>query len=681
MVITKRDGSKEQFDGEKIRIAITKAFTACNTNCTCESINEIMETFYKDFHAQTVEEIQDLVEKSLMKCGYYEVAKTYILYRKQRENIRNSKSHLTKTFNEMLSLDARDNDLSRENANIDGNAPMGLMLLFGSETAKDYTKRYLLNPKHSDMHDKGDFHIHDLNMYPCTFNCCHIGLKDLFKRGFSTGHGHIRTPQSIQTASALAAIVIQSNQNDMFGGQSLPTLEYDLAPYVVKTFIKRLYECIELALGTEFENEKIKNKCFSIYNNQNTLIGCIDELKSYLKSLLGDKTDYVVNKTIQMTDKDVYQSMEAFIHNMNTLNSRCLPKNEEILCLNIKSSRDLNKMSDIELKALKELITELYKTRTIPEVAKELSTTKKIMGNIFAKLNIKTRNRKEASDFSNERCFKENGCGIAGLYKDKIKNTQFEKYGCYAFNSIKQKETLIERYGVDNPMFIDSVKNKIKKNNLDKYGYEHTFQVPEFREKTKETLIKKYGCENVLCGESPIRKNISYHKSEKWLNRIMETRMKKYGGKFLDSPYLREKYKNTCMEKYGFNTYPLYSHVSQISYKQIEIADFIRNQFPDLTVELNKRGLMNEHKGLEIDIWIKELRLGIEYNGIYWHNKKEYYEDINENTINTKERLKDFYSVMNDFILIQIWEDDYILNPEQIKNDLIALIFDLKESI
>lgn len=323
MVIIKRDGSKEQFDGEKIRIAIVKAFTACDTNCTCEGINEIMKTFYKNFKdIKTVEEIQDLVEKTLMECGYYNVAKTYILYRKQRENIRNSKSHLTKTFNEMLSLDARDNDLSRENANIDGNAPMGLMLLFGSETAKDYTKRYLLDSKHSDMHDKGDFHIHDLNMYPCTFNCCHIGLKDLFKRGFSTGHGHIRTPQSIQTASALAAIVIQSNQNDMFGGQSLPTLEYDLAPYVVKTFIKRLYECIELALGTEFENEKIKNKCFSIYNKQNTLIGRIDELKSYLKTLLGDKTDYVVNKAIQMTDKDVYQSMEAFIHNLNSMNSR-----------------------------------------------------------------------------------------------------------------------------------------------------------------------------------------------------------------------------------------------------------------------------------------------------------------------------------------------------------------------
>ena len=323
MEIIKRDGSLEQFNIKKIELAIIKSFCATNRFYTKENIKEVLNYFKNNFSdLKHVEEIQDAVEKSLMECGYYDVAKAYILYRKQRENIRNSKSHLTKTFNEILSIDARDNDLARENANIDGNAPMGLMLLFGSETAKDYTKRYLLDPKHAEMHDKGDFHIHDLNMYPCTFNCCHIGLKDLFEKGFSTGEGKIRTPQSIQTASALSAIIIQSNQNDMFGGQSIPTFEYDLAPYVAKTFVKRLYECIELALGIEFTDEKIKNECFSIYNKKNTLIDCVDELKSYLKSLLGDKTDYVIRKAIQMTDKDVYQSMEALIHNLNTMRSR-----------------------------------------------------------------------------------------------------------------------------------------------------------------------------------------------------------------------------------------------------------------------------------------------------------------------------------------------------------------------
>lgn len=320
-MIEKRDGTLEEFNLEKIKNAIQKAFKATNIKDNTENVVLYFVNHFKDL--KTVEEIQDAVEKSLMAKRYFEVAKNFILYRKQRENIRNSKSHLTKVFNEMLDMDAKDLDLMRENANIDGNAPMGLMLLFGSETSKEYTKRYILDQKHAELHENADFHIHDLNMYPCTFNCCHIDLKDLFKRGFSTGHGTIREPQSIQSASSLAAIVVQSNQNDMFGGQSLPMFEYNLAPYVAKSFCKRLKECIEICLGAGKITDNTFEDFINLkYNEYGSVLDNLDEVKSFIHSLVGDKTDYIVNKAFELTEKDVYQSMEAFIHNMNTLNSR-----------------------------------------------------------------------------------------------------------------------------------------------------------------------------------------------------------------------------------------------------------------------------------------------------------------------------------------------------------------------
>lgn len=319
-MIQKRDGSLEQFDIDKIKNAVLKAFNSVNSSIDVHDCSRVFnEKLFSDL--KTVEEIQDKVEQVLMENGYYDVAKSYILYRKHRENIRNSKTHLTKTFNDMLNVNATDNDLMRENANIDGNAPMGLMLLFGSETSKDYTKRYLLNPNHAQLHENADFHIHDLNMYPCTFNCCHIDLENLFKNGFSTGHGSIRKPQTIQTASALSAIVIQSNQNDMFGGQSLPMFEYNLAPYVAKSFQKRLKECVDLSLGVTLSDKSL-SYLDELYDNKGSVLDNIDDVKLYFHSLLKDRTDYVINKAVELTEHDVYQSMEAFIHNMNTLHSR-----------------------------------------------------------------------------------------------------------------------------------------------------------------------------------------------------------------------------------------------------------------------------------------------------------------------------------------------------------------------
>lgn len=321
MYITKRDGSLEAFSLEKIINAIEKAYKSTYNN-VCDSDISVVVNYLDSNYGNdltSVESIQDCIEKSLMECGFSNVAKNYILYRKKRENIRLSKTKVNRVFDEILKTNG--SDISRENANLDGNAPMGLMLQFGSELEKDYVTRNLISEKFVDLHNEGFFHIHDLNFYACTFNCCHIDLETMFRDGFNTGDGFIRTPNSIQAAASLAAIIIQSNQNDMFGGQGVPMFEYNLAPYIVPTFAKRLKECMEIALGSDLSNE-VENFISSLYKEKKSVLGNLNDVKSFVYTYIKEKTDYIVNKSLVLTDKDTYQAMEAFIHNMNSLHSR-----------------------------------------------------------------------------------------------------------------------------------------------------------------------------------------------------------------------------------------------------------------------------------------------------------------------------------------------------------------------
>ena len=319
--ITKRDGSKEPYNIGKIQNVIQKAFSRTDENSE-ENIQAVLTYFINHFSAlKTVEEIQDAVEKSLMAKKFFKTAKEFILYRKQRENIRNSKTSLTKTFREVLSADG--SDISRENANVDGKAPMGLMLLFGSEIEKDYVKRYMISPRFTELHESGDIHIHDLNMYACTFNCCNIGLKDLLGKGFNTGHGNIREPQSIQSAMSLTAIIVQANQNDMFGGQGIPLWDYELTKYVSKSFGKRLKEVLEIYLGYDLKDNTITDFVDAKFERSGTVLGDLDDVKSFISFLGKENTDKIVSKAVQLTKKDVYQACEGFVHNLNTLNSRC----------------------------------------------------------------------------------------------------------------------------------------------------------------------------------------------------------------------------------------------------------------------------------------------------------------------------------------------------------------------
>ena len=344
--IVKRDGRKVSFNEDKISNAIRKALISAHPDDKSTSqyeedlVEKLTRRVVSDIEKQNLEEpsvenTQDIIEKVLIQEGMASEAKNFILYRQNRTNVRNYNTDLTKIYRDLTSKSTADMDLKRENANIDANAPMGLMLRFGSEGSKDYVRRYVLRPEHSIAHSRGDIHIHDLDFYMLTINCCQIGLKDLFKRGFSTGHGFLREPQSIQSAAALCCIAIQSNQNDMHGGQSIPLFEYDLAPYVAISYSKHLCKVICICLrNDETDVSEIKEYCKELYDKYDTCLS--DEVQALIKAKVLEvlkkydtdeldvtkNVDYIMSEAIKLTERETYQAMEALIHNLNSMQSR-----------------------------------------------------------------------------------------------------------------------------------------------------------------------------------------------------------------------------------------------------------------------------------------------------------------------------------------------------------------------
>lgn len=227
--VIKRDGRVVDFDSGKILAAIEKSMKAagCTASQGAAAVTEAVSRHLDEHYQQTppkIEEIQDIVEHELMRMGFDEVAKQYILYRANRTRIREANTSLMKTIDEITKVDARQSDVKRDNANIDGNTAMGSMLQIGTAGAKAYNEAYLLTPQQAKAYREGDIHIHDFDFYSLTTTCTQIDIVNLFDGGFSTGHGFLREPQSIQSYAALAAIAIQSNQNDQHGGQSFQTL-------------------------------------------------------------------------------------------------------------------------------------------------------------------------------------------------------------------------------------------------------------------------------------------------------------------------------------------------------------------------------------------------------------------------------------------------------------------------
>lgn len=331
MRVVKRDGKQVEFNAERIINAITLAENVTSVKVPAEFKKEIAENIEKlDGEKIHVEEIQNMVEKYLMK-SYPEVAKKYILYREKRTIEREKKSKLVRTYNEIVNIE--DNDIKNENANMNGNTPAGQMMKFASEVAKDYTHKFLLKEKFSKAHKEGLIHIHDLDYMPSkTLTCVQYDLEDIFKNGFDTRNGHMREPQSISTYAELAAIIFQTNQNEMHGGQAVPALDFFLAPGVLKSYrkylAKSIVRSIDFAMDKELDSAEIKRY---IDEKVHSIETCGDELE-LLSSFVADRVGEaelsrkIVAKAAKMahedTKKETYQAMEGFVHNLNTQHSR-----------------------------------------------------------------------------------------------------------------------------------------------------------------------------------------------------------------------------------------------------------------------------------------------------------------------------------------------------------------------
>ena len=346
--LKKRDGSIVDFNSTKIRNAIMKA----NIRVAEEPMSEddydfltqkVIKKLEKEGGIPDVEHIQDVVERTLQKSGYASTAKAYILYRAEHAKMREMRDTLPDIFSNLTFAAAKDVDMKRENANINTDTAMGTMLKFGTESAKDYFNKYIIPPHIAKADVEGDIHIHDKDFYTLTETCCQIDLLKLFHGGFSTGHGYLREPNSIRSYAALACIAIQSNQNEMHGGQAVPNFDFAMAEGVRKTyaksFMKHMAEQIEDKTSTIegiYEEGKdyqtaILDRIKLAYENVARLPLMADkDRKDFSKEedrALGDQglytqgLDYrkIASRAYRDTVNETHQAMEAVIHNLNSM--------------------------------------------------------------------------------------------------------------------------------------------------------------------------------------------------------------------------------------------------------------------------------------------------------------------------------------------------------------------------
>ena len=339
--IIKRDGRRAPFQIEKITDAIYAAAQASGgrdremAERLAQQVVQLLDN-ENMITLPTVEQIQDAVEKVLVKNGHARTAKKYILYRNERTRAREMNTRLMKVYEDLTFKSSLENDIKRENANIDGDTAMGTMLKYGSEGAKQFCEMFILDTEHSRAHREGDIHIHDMDFYTLTTTCCQIDLLKLFKDGFSTGHGFLREPADIRSYSALACIALQSNQNDQHGGQSVPNFDYALAPGVAKTFRKsyrdNLAKALDVYAGID-TCEELARTLLADVEKQTDLEPLYDGSNSFdaamlerLQATVGEEADKILAFTrkyaAKSTKRATYQAMEALVHNLNTMHSR-----------------------------------------------------------------------------------------------------------------------------------------------------------------------------------------------------------------------------------------------------------------------------------------------------------------------------------------------------------------------
>ena len=339
--IIKRDGRRAPFRIEKITDAIFAAAQASggqDYEMAQRLARQVVQLLDNEnmITIPTVEQIQDTVEKVLVKNGHARTAKKYILYRNERTRAREMNTRLMKIYEDLTFKSSLENDIKRENANIDGDTAMGTMLKYGSEGAKQFCEMFILDPEHARAHREGDIHIHDLDFYTLTTTCCQIDLLKLFAGGFSTGHGFLREPMDIRSYSALACIALQSNQNDQHGGQSVPNFDYSLAPGVAKTFRRSYRDNLAKALDLHAGIDLCEELARSLLDETEAATGLqpafdgkngFDQaLQARLAEAVGDQAEKVLRFTrkyaVKGTRSATYQAMEALVHNLNTMHSR-----------------------------------------------------------------------------------------------------------------------------------------------------------------------------------------------------------------------------------------------------------------------------------------------------------------------------------------------------------------------
>lgn len=301
--VVKRDGRIVGFNEEKIMAAVRKAMLHTEQGEDSILIRRITDYVSCQGNEQmTVEQIQDMVEMELMKSPRKEVAKKYIAYRDKRSIARKAKTR--DMFLEII--ETKSNDITRENANMNADTPAGMMMKFASETTKPFVDDYLLLPEVKEAVRLNYLHIHDKDYYPTkSLTCVQHPLDKILQNGFFAGHGESRPAKRIETASMLGCISLETAQNEMHGGQAIPAFDFYLAPFVRKSFIEEI-KVLEQATGIEYKH---------LYETE-----IEDYIPCSVKDLAGEKR--IIQHAINRTVSRVHQSMEAFIHNMNTIHSR-----------------------------------------------------------------------------------------------------------------------------------------------------------------------------------------------------------------------------------------------------------------------------------------------------------------------------------------------------------------------
>ena len=334
IVVIKRDGKRVKFDSTKIAVAIKKGFDAVDSEYTLSDINKVFHDVIDvikdgDFDKIKIEQIQDIIEEIMNQNGYMDIAKAYAEYREKRAQSRElffdeKKKHKFLKALENIGLDSKNGTADE----YDFDSINNRLIEYGEIVSEKFATEYIMKKKFSELHDNGDIYIKNIKYYPFgTTENCQINLEKLFQNGFSTKRCSMRAPQSIVSYSMLALVAITNNQRDQFGEQSIPAFDYYMAPGVLKTFKKEfkqtIYDILDytdfdkfIALnGIEREIEKITSIDFDI-----SIFYKFTRESEQLKRMFR----IVYEKAMKKTNKQVYQSMEGFVHDLNSICSECL---------------------------------------------------------------------------------------------------------------------------------------------------------------------------------------------------------------------------------------------------------------------------------------------------------------------------------------------------------------------